>query len=201
MLKLGVLCVLCGKKTREKKMRNNTQIFIGVAILVIGLVSLIGSIFDVDMGNFLCPTALILVGVWLLVRPRLVSPGTAFTTRLLGDVRRRGEWQVADEEIHLGVGDIKLDMASANIPIGETRIRAFGLVNSIILVVPQEVGVAVSSMAFLTEAKIFGQKHSQFFSAFYLASEEYETAQRKVCLDLTYFVADITIKRTTQETA
>jgi predicted membrane protein len=180
-------------------MRNTRQIFIGVAIIAIGLIALIGSIFDVDLGRFLCPTVLILAGVWLLVRPRTARPGTAFTTKLLGDVRRRGEWQVAEEDITLGVGDIRLDMTQADIPIGETRIRASGLVNGIKLIVPEGVGMMVSSMAFLTEAKVFGQKHTRFFAISQFASEDYETAERKVHLDLSYFVADVNVRRAPAE--
>jgi hypothetical protein len=176
-------------------MHNTRQIFVGVAIIVIGLIALIGSIFDVDLGRFLCPTILILAGVWLLVRPRMVRSGTLLTTKLLGDVRRSGEWQVVEEEITLGVGDIELDMTHANIPAGETRIRAFGFVNGIRLIVPEGVGVIVSSMAFLTEAKIFDQKHTRFFAASQFASDDYETAERKVHLDLSYFVADVKVRR------
>ncbi|MFL7794218.1 MAG: cell wall-active antibiotics response protein LiaF [Anaerolineae bacterium] len=176
-------------------MRNTRQIFVGVAIIAIGLVALFGSIFDIDLGRFLCPTVLILAGVWLLVRPRMVSPGAAFTIKLLGDVRRRGEWQVIEEEITLGVGDIRLDMTQADIPIGETRIHTSGFVNGIVLIVPEGVGVIVSSMAFLTEAGIFDQKHSRFFTISQFTSEDYETAERKIHLDLRYFVADVKVKR------
>jgi lia operon protein LiaF len=176
-------------------MHNTRQIFVGIAIIVIGLIALIGSIFDVDLGRFLCPTILILAGVWLLVRPRMVGSGTLLTTKVLGDVRRSGEWQVVEEEITLGVGDIELDMAHADIPTGETRIRAFGFVNGIRLIVPEDVGVTVSSMAFLTEAKVFDQKHTRFFAASRFTSEDYETAERKVHLDLSYFVADVKVRR------
>jgi predicted membrane protein len=176
-------------------MRNTRQIFVGIAIIVIGLIALIGSVFDVDLGRFLCPTVLILAGVWLLVRPRMASPGTAFTAKLLGDVRRSGEWQVAEEEITLGVGDIELDMARADIPSGETRIRASGFVNGVKLTVPPGVGVTVTSMAFLTEARVFDRQYTRFFAVSQFASEDYETAERKVHLDLTYFVADVKIRR------
>jgi predicted membrane protein len=176
-------------------MHNTRLIFVGIAIIVIGLIALIGNIFDVDLGRFLCPTVLILAGVWLLVRPRMISPGTAFTTKVLGDVRRSGEWQVIEEEITLGVGDIELDMTHADIPIGETHIHASGFVNGIELIVPQGVGVIVTSTAFLTEAKIFDQKHTRFFDASRFASEDYETAECKVHLDLSYFVADVTVRR------
>jgi predicted membrane protein len=180
-------------------MHNTRLIFVGVAIIVIGLIALIGNIFDVDLGRFLCPTILILAGVWLLVRPRLVSSGTLLTTKLLGDVHRSGEWQVVEEEITLGVGDIELDMAHADIPSGETRIRAFGFVNGIRLIVPEGVGVIVSSLAFLTEAKLFDQKHTRFFAASQFVSDDYETAERKVHLDLSYFVADVKVRRAPME--
>ena len=81
-------------------MHNTRQIFIGAAILIIGLIALVGTMFDVDLGRFLCPTVLILAGVWLLVRPRTARLDTAFTTKLLGDERRSGEWQVADGVYH-----------------------------------------------------------------------------------------------------
>jgi predicted membrane protein len=180
-------------------MYNTRLIFVGVAIIVIGLIALIGNILDLDLGRFLCPTILILAGVWLLVRPRMARPGTTFTTKLLGDVRRSGEWQAVEEEITLGIGDIELDMTHADIPTGETRIRAFGFVNGISLIVPEGVGVMVSSMAFMTEAKVFGQKHTRFFAASQFTSDDYETAERKVHLDLSYFVADVKVKRSPVE--
>jgi hypothetical protein len=176
-------------------MHNTRQIFVGVAIIAIGLVALIGAIFDVDLGRFLCPTILILAGVWLLVRSKMIRPGTAFTIKLLGDVRRSGEWQVVEEEITLGVGDIELDMAHADIPVGETHIRASGFVNSIRLIVPEDVGVIVSSMAFLTEANVFDRKHTRFFTVSQFTSDDYETTERKVHLDLSYFVADVKVRR------
>jgi predicted membrane protein len=186
---------------RREKMRNTRQIFVGIAILTIGLIALIGALFDVDLGRFLCPTVLILAGVWLLVRPRTARHGTAFTTRLLGGVRRRGDWQVTDEEITLGVGDIELDMVHADIPPGETRIRASGFVNGVRLIVPEGVGVAVTSMAFLTEVQVFDQKYTRFFDAGRFASEDYETAERKVNLDLSCFVVDVKVKRAPGEVA
>ena len=66
-------------------MHNKGQIFIGILIILIGLMSLIGSIFDVDVGAFCWPIGLIALGVWLLLRPQLVSPGTAVRLKLLGD--------------------------------------------------------------------------------------------------------------------
>ena len=79
-------------------MYNKQQVFIGVVIILVGMAFLVGNIFDVDVGSLCCPVALIATGVLLLMRPHLLDPDTPGRLKPLGDVRRRGAWQVADEE-------------------------------------------------------------------------------------------------------
>ena len=176
-------------------MHNKWQVYIGSVIVVIGLMFLIGAIFDVDVGAFCWPVGLIALGVWLLLRPRLVGPDTAVRLILLGDVRRYGDWQVSDEEIWIGVGDVRLDLSGADIPPGETTIRVFGFVGDVRLVVPEDVGLSVSSMAAVTDARIFGQKREGIFFPVHFTSEDYETAERKIRLETVRFVVDLRIRR------
>jgi lia operon protein LiaF len=176
-------------------MRNQGQLILGIVVILIGGVLLVGSLFDVDVWTLCWPTGLILLGVWLLLRPQLVSSDTSVRQKLIGDIRRRGEWQVADEEIWLGVGDVKLDMTSAEIPLGETRIRVWGFVGDVNLRVPQDVGVSVSCSAFVTDARVLGQRRERFLASFHMTSEDYETAERKIRLETTFFVGDIKVKQ------
>ena len=176
-------------------MRNKWQIYIGILIILVGVMFLIGSIFNVDVGAFCLPVGLIALGVWLLLRPRLISPDTPIRMKLVGDVRRRGDWQVSDEELWIGVGDVRLDMTSASIPVGETRLRLFGFVSDVRLLVPEGVGVSVSSTAFVTDARVLGQRYERFFDPFHLVSDEYEMAERKVNLEMTSFVADLKVRQ------
>lgn len=55
---------------------------------MVGLVFLLGAILGFDAGQLCLPTALIVVGVWLLLRPRLTGPDTALQGTLFGPVRR-----------------------------------------------------------------------------------------------------------------
>jgi len=174
-------------------MRDKWHIYIGGAITLIGLMFLIGSIFKVDVGAFCFPVGLILLGVFLLLRPQLVGPDTSVQLRLLGDVRRSGNWQVAEEEIWIGVGNVKLDMTEADIPVGETRIRVFGFVGDVRLLVPEKVGVSVSSESFFTDARVLGRKRDSFLAPMRFASENYETAERKVQLEMSYFVGNLRV--------
>jgi hypothetical protein len=53
-------------------MRDRVFVFIGVGIIVIGVISLLDALLGIDLGRFLCPTVLILLGIWFLIRPRLL---------------------------------------------------------------------------------------------------------------------------------
>jgi lia operon protein LiaF len=176
-------------------MRNQGQVIFGILIILIGLMFLLGNLFDVNVGALCFPTALILVGVWLLIRPWLVGPDTRLRFRVFGPVRRGGAWQVADEEFWLLIGDVRLDMSQAEIPPGETRIRVSGFVGDVRLVVPEGVGVSVSSMAFVSDARVLGQRRDGLLLPVRLTSDDYETAERKVHLETMFFVGDVRARR------
>jgi hypothetical protein len=175
----------------EEKMRNQGLVLIGIVIISFGLMILIGNLFDVDVGLWCWPTGLILLGIWLFARPWLVGPDTVLQARVLGPIRRDGSWQVADEEIWLFVGDVRLDTTQAEVPEGETPIRVFAFVGDVRLRVPEGVGVSVSSTAFITDARLFGQKRDGVLAPVRLTSDSYETAKRKLHLEMTCFIASI----------
>jgi len=176
-------------------MRNQGQMIIGALIILVGLMFLIGNVLNVNVWALCGPLGLILLGVWLLLRPQLVGADMAVRQKLLGDIHRDGVWQVADEEFWIGVGEIDLDMTHAEVPEGETKIRVFGFVGDVDVLVPEGVGIAVSSTAFVTDARVLGRKRDSIMFPFYQASDDYETAERKIRLEVTSFVADIKIKR------
>ena len=125
----------------------------------------------------------------------MAGPDTGLQMAVFGPIRRYGVWQVADEEIWLFVGDVNLDLTEAMIPPGETRIHVFSFVSTVRLVVPEDVGVALASTAFVTTSRFFGRKRDQILLAPPLTSDDYETAERKIRLEPTMFVADVKVRR------
>ena len=171
-------------------MRNQNQLFLGGLLVLIGAVFLFGTLFNINPWTFCWPIGLILLGVWLLWGPR-----TFTGVWLLGDIRRDGAWKVANEEIGIGVGDVKLDFTQADIPVGETRIRVSGFVGDVDMWVPANIGVAVTSNGFVVDAKIFGQKQGQLLTPLHFTSDNYVGAERKILLETNFFVGDITVKQ------
>jgi len=176
-------------------MRNSGQLLLGLAIILIGVALLVGNVLDVDVWKLFWPALIILVGLALLFRPRLVGSRAATSQVLIGDIRRYGQWQVTHQDFWIGVGDVKLDMTQAEIPPGETRINVSGFVADVKLTVPEGVGVAVSSSGFWAETRLFGQKREALLTPVHLVSEGYETAERKIRLETSSFVADVKVRR------
>ena len=176
-------------------MRKNGQIIVGVALIVAGLLYMLGYLFDVSIWSFIWPLALIALGVWVIMRPRMVSEGTEVTVKLLGDVKRDGVWQVTDEEVWLLLGDVKVDMTQAEIPAGETSLCVYGLIADIKLIVPHDVGVSLMSTAFVSDVKALGQKQDRFLSPARMMSDGYETAECKIRLQVIAFIADVKVEQ------
>ena len=176
-------------------MSNKGQLYMGAVLVLIGVIFALGEFFDISIGRFIWPLALILLGLWLVIRPQMVGSDTTVRQKILGDIRRKGAWPVTNEEIWLGVGDVRLDMTEADIPLGETKLQIYGFVGDVALRVPEGVGVAVSSRAFITDAKVLGQKQDHFLSPVHLTSDDYETAERKIRLETGFFIVDLKVQQ------
>lgn len=176
-------------------MGERKQLSLGVIILIIGLVLLLGSVTGIRLWRFIWPLALIVLGLYFVLRPRLVGSESAIDLHLLGDVRRRGVWQAKDEELWVIIGDVQLDLTEAMMPVGETRIRVYGLVGDVDFRVPPGVGLSVTSCALLSDVNALGRKEDVFFRPFSYISEGYEAAERRIALQTGYVVVDLDIEQ------
>jgi predicted membrane protein len=178
---------------REEIMRG--QLIAGLLLLFFGVLWLIGNIFQIDFWTLCWPTGLILVGLWLLFRPKMHLIGLG-NVHLIGEQRREGRWSVVDEDIWTFVSDIHLDLSLASLPPGETTLRIYGFVGDVDLLIPREVGVAISSNAFYTEGKVLGESSEKFLSGLNYTSPNYNHAERRLRLELSFFVVDLDVRST-----
>jgi lia operon protein LiaF len=175
---------------------RNWQATVGIGVIVIGLLFLIGALTGFNVWGLICPAALILAGVAVIVRARRVDSDTDFSVKLIGDIRRRDGEILRDQEIWVGIADVDFFPAEADIPTGETRLRLLGFVGDIDLRIPESVGLSIASLAFVTDAKVMGDKTSNIVAPFEYTSPGYAEAQRKIRLETTFFVADLKVRST-----
>jgi predicted membrane protein len=170
------------------------QVIVGTAMLVFGLLLLIGNLTGIDICAFLFPLILIGAGIWIVTRPAVFAGGRDTRIQIIGDIRRRGQWAVHDQDFWCGVGDIRLDLTEATIPQGETTLRFYGFVNDVTLIVPETVGVSVISTSFLTTARVLGDKQDYFLTPYETETHSYATATCRIRLELIYFVVELKVR-------
>jgi hypothetical protein len=174
-------------------MKPKTETYVAIGIILIGVLLLVANLTDTPIWPYLWPTALIVIGVWLVVRPRLRPSTKRATWRLLDGVHRRGTWQVTDEEIWFFVGDSTLDMREADIPLGETHIRVHGLVGEVDIHVPPDAGVRVTGQALVTDANDFGYSQQYILAPYETRTPTYDQAERRVHVDVQFLVVDLNV--------
>lgn len=176
-------------------MRNQSQLVLGVILVGLGVLFLFSTLFDIGIGAFCWPMLLILIGVWWIVRPQLVSSDRAVTMHLFGDVDREGVWPVRNEEFWTIFGDIDLDMTRADLPPGETRLHFYSVFGDFEMRVPAGVGVAVSASGIATDVTLGDRKRSSFLGDIQLKSPGYEQAERRIKLNCLTVFGDIEVKQ------
>jgi len=175
-------------------MRDRNQLIFGLGLILFGGLVLISNLLHVDFGMICWPAFLILLGAWLLLKPRLMREGGRLDVSIIGDVHRSGVWSVADQE-HWGfINDIKLDLTQADLPEGEAVIRINSFVGDVSLKVPPDLALAVRANGFVTDVRYKGSRYGGFLVPVNLSSEGYAAAARRVRVDLACFVADLKVR-------
>lgn len=176
-------------------MVNRGQLVLGSILVLLGLMLLVGSIFRIDMWAFCWPTGLILLGVWLVLRPTLTGPDKGSEVVLLGDIRRRGVWNLADQTIWLGIGDVDLDLTQAVIPAGETQLNLYGFVGDVDIFMPRSMGYAIRANGFVVHSDLEGEPTDNVLVPLEATSANYVAAEQRLRIEMTSFVADIKIRQ------
>jgi predicted membrane protein len=176
-------------------MKKQTQMLLGSVLVGFGFLILMSNLLDIDFGVICWPSILILVGILIIVRPRIAPEGTDVRMFLFGDMRRSGEWDVIDQEIWSFVGDIELDFTRANFPEDEVNFQLYHFVGDVDIIAPEDIGISISSMGFVTEARLEGKKRGGFVTPVRYTSENFESAANRIRLEMISFVADLKVIR------
>jgi lia operon protein LiaF len=170
------------------------QLIVGSALVLFGLVFLIGTVFQINIWSFCFPIGLIVAGIWLVTRPSFSRDGRDTQVLIIGELRRRGSWSVRNQEFWMGISDVDFDFASAEISPGETRISFFSFVGDIDIFVPRDVGVSVRTFGFFMDTDLLGRELESFLSPIVVTSENYATTERRLIFEMTGFVNDVKVR-------
>lgn len=181
-------------------MRNPFLFIFGLIVMLLGFAFLFDQAFGFDLVRFVWPIGLILAGLAvILLRNKTpdfdVEIGKQ-NNAFISEMNRNGRWLVENESFSAFIADMTLDLSNADIPKGETIFALSGFIGDISVRVPDDVGVMVSSSAFISELSAPGMKEGGVLGPSKVVSDEYDTAVRKIRIEASYFISDITVQTT-----
>lgn len=176
-------------------MRRNPQLVFGLIIIGVGLAILLSAILDVSIFAICIPGGFILLGIWVLIRPKYSADDSEFRLRIFGDIRRRGVWTFEGEEIWLFIGDVRYDFTEAEVPSGETKLRVIAFIGDIRLKIPEGIGIRSTNIAFLNEVRFPGLRRDAFVVPVDYETEGYAETDRQILLETLCFIGEIRIAK------
>lgn len=170
------------------------QIVIGIILIVLGLISLLDNLFSVNLGRFIGPFLLIGLGLLVIFRHQMIGPGVEVRMSIIGDIQKSGNWEAKKHEIWWFVGTTKLDFSGASFPEGEAKIKIFGFVNDVKILLPEDVGLRIESSAFFSDYRGIERRTEDHFGFLTDQTSNYPSMEKRAIIQITSFVADIHVK-------
>jgi predicted membrane protein len=174
-------------------MNAKGQLTFAWIIIGFGALLLIGNLVGIDFGNVFWPLVLITVGLFLIFRPRIISPVHA-KYYFAGTVKVNKSWDMSKKEVRMFAGDVRIDLADLNLPSGVTDFTITAFAGEVTILAPKDIGVSISTIAFVTDSRIDGKKMEYVLSGLDYATEGYEGASKKFKLYMQCFAADVKLK-------
>lgn len=175
-------------------MKNRGILVLAFILIASGILLLLSSVFHINAWAVLFPLILIGLGLWAIFRPKLGGEGSNIDFTLLGDMRRRPTGVLENKEYWLIIGDLDMDLTSVEIPAGETTIRVVGFVGDLNFILPTDAAISMTAGAIAVDAKIDGHKQEGVFVPVHYESPGYLHAERRLRLDISMFVADVSLR-------
>lgn len=171
------------------------QVTIGIILILLGIIALMNQVLpNLRIGRFIMPLLLIGLGLLLILRPRIAGPDVIVQIPILGDIRKTGIWEATQHEIWWFVGSSRLDFTEAVFPKGDAVIKIFGFVTDLKVILPDDVGLRVTSSAFVSEYSGLQGKQERFLSLLEEQSANYSSAEKRMDLQTVAFVSEIKVR-------
>jgi len=183
---MALLFIFYGiNKVRSSSVRKG-YIWIGVGsvILLGGNLSLLLSIILISLGFF------------YIKSKQLQKDGSYVRKQSLVESIRWGKepWILRSSSIWNVLGELQIDLTYAIIEQPETTIVLQGVIADVDIIVPEDIGVSVTSTVLFGQTDIGPNKEAGVLNKTAWQSPNYETADTKVNILISYVVADIDIK-------
>lgn len=179
MVLLGIYCI----RTDERRK--------GYVLLAIGAVILVGSHFAVIMA-----LVLMSLGFFYMRSKQVHGEGRVFQRTKLIDSQKRDKepWVLRSMSLWCAVGEYNLDFSLAIPEENEVTLVLQGIIGDIDLFIPDDIGISVESSVLFGQLSVGNDRETGVMNKVYWQSPNYDTADNRLKLMVSYIVGDIDIK-------
>ncbi len=174
------------------------SLYLGGFLLLLGFVSLVDVIWNVNLWSYLWPLILIGLGLIIIFRPKwfiLWDWEGRGHNRFVGDYHTVLQGTGKDEQYNTFAGDHTIDLTNVVVPSGGINYKFNGFAGDVTIIVPENVGVRVRGNVFAGELDIFGDNMQSVMSPFEGETPGFDTAESKVFVEANYFACDVKLRR------
>lgn len=166
----------------------------GGCLILIGLMILVNNIFHINIWKYLWPVLLIGVGLLLILRPKMPR-GWWSDLGYMTEEPRAGEVYAGEDSQSGFIDNRNIDLEASKLLPGLNHYDLRGFVGDIKLRVPAGVGIKARANCFVGEIHLFGEESTGIMAPVEEQSADFETLEKKVVVDLHYFVGELHVIR------
>ncbi len=183
-----------------------TRLALGVGLIVVGVVTLADGIGLIDFSaGFLFsrfwPLILIVLGILILYesnRARVAGPPISDDRiehdSIFGDFKlTQPGWQLRQIQASTVIGDMKIDLARAHIPGGETLIDLRAVIGDVDILAPPDLPVALDAQCVLVTVNHFGRKQDIALRRYAEVPDGFALAARRVRVRVNLVFGDVSL--------
>ncbi|MNC48015.1 hypothetical protein D3C75_971090 [compost metagenome] len=119
-------------------------------------------------------------------------------SNFIGDIYLgRDYWQLEPMNISHFIGDTRIDLTKASIPMGETKLNVSAFIGDVKVYVPNDIQleISVNASAFIGDMHVLDRHEGGILRSMRYDTRNYAEADKKIHLTVSMFIGDITVKR------
>lgn len=161
------------------------------------LIVVAGIIIIVNHWLFLLLAAAIGAG-WFYFRSKneTVAGSRYVKQHILASVRWEKDepWVLEPTDISVAIAEVRMDLTKALLEQKETIVDLQGVIGDIDIVIPEDVGLSVNASVMIGQIQVAGEKGAGAMNRLLWRSPNFESAEHRIVLSISYAVADVDVK-------
>lgn len=106
-------------------------------------------------------------------------------------------WELKPMNVSHFIGDTIIDLTTAYVPIGETRINISSFIGDVKIFVPNDpdLELHIVCSSFIGDSTVFDKHESGFLKSFQSKSSHYEDGMKRIRINVSSFIGDLRVQR------